>query len=177
AMRQAANFGCFDFLKNQKPWERNKINRLIAFFLICLGLPLIGCMNGPSDTTSALIRIESQSLNFGNVAVGQSVTRLVIIYPTQGTMSNSDWLKTLTLKGKVSITGEGFSIVSGGGDYSVKNWNESGPFSYADPHKVVVKFQPSTSGSFTGKLTVTHNSYELFSPQVESLSGVGIGSN
>lgn len=176
-MGQTSKLRSFNYSKNQNAWKHNKTYRLTVLFWVCFGLSLTGCVNDSNDSTSASVVVYSQFTDFGSVTIGQNVTRYVLISVDKGYLSNSEWLNTVTIRGNISITGEGFSIVSGGGDFSVNNWNESGPPNYAGAHVVAVKFQPSASGNFTGQLSITHNSKIGSNPEVSFLSGVGVASN
>ena len=106
--------------------------------------------------TSIIISVSPTSVNFGNVAVGQSLERTV-------TISNSS-TSSGVLSGSISISGTDFSIVSGGGSYSL---------SPGQSQAVIVRFAPSGLVSRSGTLTISHNATNQASPTNVSLSGTG----
>jgi hypothetical protein len=103
------------------------------------------------------ITVNPTSINFGNVNIGQISDQTLTI--TNGPNSTGD------LSGSISISGNGFSIVSGGGSYNL---------SPGGTRNVVVRFSPNQSGSHTGSLSITHNAGNQSSPVPVPLSGNGV---
>ncbi|MDP3831103.1 MAG: choice-of-anchor D domain-containing protein, partial [Ignavibacteriaceae bacterium] len=103
------------------------------------------------------ITVNPTSVNFGNVNIGQNSDQTVTI--TNGPNSNGN------LSGNISVSGNGFSIVSGGGQYDL---------SPGQTHQIVVRFTPTQSGSHNGTLSISHNAGNQSSPITVPLTGNGV---
>jgi plastocyanin len=103
------------------------------------------------------ISVTPPSVNFSNVALGQLSDVTVTITNLTGS--------TGTLTGNVGIPSAPFSIVSGGGTFSLAPGNSK---------SVVVRFSPTAAGPFSGTLSITHNAGNQSSPINVPLSGTGI---
>ncbi len=113
-------------------------------------------LSGTGTAATINITINPASVNFGNVNVGQTLDKTITI--TNQTSS------TGTLSGTVGSLSAPFSVVSGGGTFSL-NPNQS--------RSVVVRFSPTTAGPFPGTLSIMHNAGNQASPANVSLSGTG----
>jgi hypothetical protein len=120
------------------------------------GSPAKVSLNG---TGQALIQLSvvPSSIDFGNILVGQSSTQTLTI--------KNEATSTGTLEGTVGTLSGPFSIMKGGG-----------PFSLA-PGKslsVVLNFSPTSAGTFSQLLTITHNATGQTSPADISITGTGV---
>ncbi|TAK55757.1 MAG: hypothetical protein EPO24_11790 [Bacteroidetes bacterium] len=70
------------------------------------------------------------------------------------------------LRGKVTLSGNGFYLVSGGGLYTL----DPGEGRY-----VRIRFLPNRPGNFTGALTIQHDAANRPSPIAIPLSGSATG--
>ncbi len=104
------------------------------------------------------ITVQPAAIDFGNVIVGQSSNQNVVV-TNQSTSGG-------TLSGNITISGSDFSIVSGGGSYSL---------SPGLSRTVTVRFSPSAATTRTGTLSISHNATNQTSPTNVSLSGAGAG--
>ena len=95
-------------------------------------------------------------MNFGNVNVGQTLDQTVTI-TNQGSSG--------TLTGNVGALSFPFSVVSGGGAFSLTP---------GQSQSVVVRFSPTAIGPFSGTLAITHNAGNQSSPVNVPLSGIGV---
>jgi len=112
-------------------------------------------LNGAGESNIQL-SVYPTSLDFGTVIVGTSLEKKVNI--TNGTISTGN------LEGEVSITGNDFFIVNGGGAFNLAPGSS---------REVIVKFNPTSSGNHTGTLIISHNATNESSPINMNLSGVG----
>jgi len=99
----------------------------------------------------------SESVNFGNVTVGQSQTQTVTI--TNGPGS------TESLAGSVGALTAPFSVVSGGGAFTL-GVGQSMP--------VTISFSPTAAGAASGDLLISHNATNHTGDVDVSLSGTGV---
>ncbi len=113
-------------------------------------------LSGTGTAAVINISITPPSVNFGNVNVGQTLDRTVTI--------TNPISSTATLSGNVGNPSAPFSLVSGGGAYSLTPGHSK---------SVVVRFSPTTAGPFSGTLSITHNAGNQTSPTNVSLSGTG----
>lgn len=86
------------------------------------------------------IAVNPSPINFGNVAVGQSANKVITI--------TNPISSTGTLEGNVANLSNPFTLVNGGGSFSLQPGKST---------QVVVNFSPPTLGSFSDNLTITHN--------------------
>ena len=103
------------------------------------------------------ISIAPNSLNFGNVNVGQSTNQPITIANQAGS--------TAALTGNVGSLSAPFSVVSGGGAFNLAPGQSV---------TVTVRYSPTTSGPASANLSITHNSTNQTSPTKISLSGTGV---
>jgi len=96
-------------------------------------------------------------VNFGKVPTGQSVDQVL-------TISNSPTSSTV-LTGNVGFPSSPFFLTAGGGAFSLGPGQSKG---------VVIRFSPTTTGSFSGTLTLTHNATNVTSPVNVALGGEGV---
>jgi len=104
------------------------------------------------------ISIAPGSLNFGAVNVGQSSKQTITIT----NQANS----TATLTGSVGILSAPFSVVSGGGTFNL---------AAGQSVTVTVQLSPTTAGTASATLSITHNATNQPNPTNVSLSGIGVG--
>lgn len=102
------------------------------------------------------ISVNPASLNFGNIPLSQTSDQSLIIDNLSGS--------TGTISGNISISGRGFSIQNGGGLFSL---------SAGQSRSLTIRFQPSSSGYFTGSVLIYHNATNISSPIIIQLSGTG----
>ena len=107
-----------------------------------------------ATTAKPQLTVSTTTLSFGSLAVNSSATPSVTL--------TSSGTSAVTVN-SASISGAGFSIV-GGSLPATLNPNQS--------MTLQVQFKPTTSGSLTGKLTISSNS-STGSTAVVSLSGTG----
>ena len=113
-------------------------------------------LSGTGTAAAINISLTPASVNFGNVSLGQTLDQTVTITNQTGS--------TGTLSGTVGNPPAPFSLVSGGGAYSL-------PASQSK--SVVVRFSPTATGPFSGTLSITHNAGNQNSPANVPLSGTG----
>jgi YVTN family beta-propeller protein len=112
--------------------------------------------------TSINITVTPASFNFGNVVIGQSADATIIIANDSGS--------TATLNGNVGSLSAPYSVIFGGGSFSLPppppgGWSSS---------VCIVRFTPTSLGSFFASLTITHNATNQSSPTIVPLSGTGV---
>ncbi len=117
------------------------------------GVPLSG-----SAIIPIFISTSQSSIDFGVVTAGQSIDRNLTIRNS----SNSD----ANLIGRVSISGTGFSIISGSGSFNL---------SPGQSNTVTVRFSPKSNGGtvYSGSINITHNAINHESPIIVPLQGKG----
>jgi hypothetical protein len=113
-------------------------------------------LSGTGEATTPQLTLGSSSLSFGNVTVDSSSTQSVTL--------TSSGTGPLTINA-ATVSGTGFTV-SGASFPATLNPKQAITLS--------VQFKPTTTGAFTGKLTVTSNSSTNPSATV-SLSGTGAG--
>ncbi|MGQ9560205.1 MAG: NosD domain-containing protein [Candidatus Oleimicrobiaceae bacterium] len=118
--------------------------------------PINVSLTGTGTSIISSISVSPTSVDFGNLAVGQSSDRDVTI-TNQST-------STGTLSGNVSVVGTDFWIASGGGSYSL---------SPGQSRIVTVRFSPTAATSRVGTLVISHNATNQCTPINVSLSGTG----
>lgn len=121
--------------------------------------PSLVSLIGVGTEENIFISISPSSLDFGEILVGEAYNQNVAITNQAG--SNG------SLNGVSTISGLYFSILSGGGSFSL---------SPGQSRTVQVRFQPSSPGVRSGTLSITHNSTNEFTPISIPLSGEGITS-
>ncbi len=110
----------------------------------------------PGQLASPQLSVSSSSMNFGTRNVFTS-TDLVL------TLTNTAAAGSMPLTvSSIQVTGTGYTVSPGSG--SVASGNGTLP--------VTITFAPTTAGTFTGSVTVTHNA--TGSPTVISLTGTAI---
>ena len=114
----------------------------------------------PQAQAGVNISITPVSLNFGDVYVGKSASQTITI--TNQTSS------TAALTGSVGTLMASFSVISGGGAFSL---------SPGQSLVVTVQFSPTTAGIASATLFITHNAANESSPVMVALSGTGINAN
>ena len=118
-------------------------------------------IDGHIDTLSPFesnISITPPSVNFGNVAVGQSAQQTVTI--TNQTSS------TAALTGSVGTLLPPFSVLSGGGAFNLAPGQSV---------TVTVQFSPTAPEAASANLSIIHNATNQPSISSISLSGTGVG--
>jgi hypothetical protein len=100
------------------------------------------------------ISVTTTSVNFGSVNVGQVANQNITI--TNQASSNA------ALTGNVGTLSAPFSVVSGGGAFNLAPGQSV---------TVTVQFSPTTAGSASASLSITHNATNQTSPTNISLSG------
>lgn len=110
------------------------------------------------DATSHSIQLSLSDLSlvFGVVPVGQTRDTLLTI---ENLSTSSD-----TLTGNVSISGNGFFIISGAGSYDR---------SPGESRNVTIRFTPNSNQNYSGNLQITHNATNASSPIDVPLFGTG----
>jgi hypothetical protein len=101
--------------------------------------------------------ITPSSVDFGNIRVGSSSTQTFII--------KNESTSTGTLQGSVGTLSGPFSILSGGGTFSLAP---------GKIQSVVINFSPTSSGTFSQLLTITHNATNRTGPTDISITGTGV---
>jgi len=101
--------------------------------------------------------INPATVDFSNVVMGQSLTQTLTII----NLATS----TGTLDGSVGSLSEPFSVVSGGGTFSLLPGKS---------RSVVIRFSPTSLGTLSQTLSITHNATNLTSPKDVSLVGTGV---
>jgi probable HAF family extracellular repeat protein len=114
-------------------------------------------LSGTGVAPGIHISINPGSVVFGNTTAGQSSDRMITIT----NQANS----TGALVGNVSIPSAPFSVVSGGGGFSLNP---------AQSISVTVRFSPTAVGAASGNLPIMHNATTEPSPSNVSLSGTGV---
>lgn len=102
------------------------------------------------------LSITPSSLDFGTLQSGQSSIRTVVIVNTSSSATS--------VSGSITLSGQDYSFVTGSGQFTLASGKSLG---------VTIKFAPSSSGTETGTLTITHNSTEIASPITIPLTGTG----
>jgi hypothetical protein len=111
--------------------------------------------------TGSEVGVSPNPVAFGAVAHGANTTKLVIITNVSG---GSFPVHALAFTG-IAVSGTGFSLVNNGCPMSPSSLGAG------TNCQVTVQFAPSTTGSFKGLLTLTHNGGG--SPQKITLTGSG----
>jgi probable HAF family extracellular repeat protein len=114
-------------------------------------------LNGTGVPPGIHISINPRSVVFGNIAEGQSSDRII----TLTNQANSAG----ALTGNVGIPSAPFSVVSGGGGFSLNP---------AQSISITVRFSPTAAGTASGNLSIMHNATNEPSPSNVSLSGTGV---
>ena len=118
---------------------------------------MVGSVTVSAPPSGINLLIDPTSVNFGNVTTGQTADRMITL--SNGTNS------TATLTGSVGGLSGPFSVVSGGGAFSLTQ---------GQSHSVTVRFSPSAAGTFNGALEITHNATNQTSNPVSvPLTGTG----
>jgi hypothetical protein len=115
-------------------------------------VPLIGTGGLPIVMT-----LDKTSIDFGDVTVGGTADETILI--TNSVLSAGQ------LSGVVSISGSDFSIISGGGGFTLnpgQSW------------LVTVRFAPASVGAKTGTVTIFHDAGNMVNPALVDLTGNGI---
>ena len=120
----------------------------------CVGLTSAG--SGKPGTNTGLLSSSSTSVSFGNVVVGKNKTQNVTITNTGSATVNIS---------KASITGTGYSLVSGASMTSIAAGASS---------TVTLQMSPHTRGTLNGKLSIASDAAN--SPLDVDLTGVGMAS-
>ncbi|MDI6767412.1 MAG: choice-of-anchor D domain-containing protein [Bacteroidota bacterium] len=124
-----------------------------AFCWIFLGLLVVvslSCNDGEIPDSSQphiQIVVDKAEVNFEVADTNEKLDKSIII--------TNSFSFTRSLDIKISINGNGFAFVSGGGSFSL---------SPGGSRTVVVRYSPSVSGSSSGTLTITHNALNTTSP-------------
>ena len=121
-----------------------------------INVPLSGTGITPIPGT-VNISVTPPSLNFGNVALGQTSDLTVTIANLTGSSG--------TLTGNVATLSALFSVPSGGGAFSLTPGQSK---------TVTVRFSPTVTGPFSGTLTITHNAGNQGTPISVPLNGTGV---
>lgn len=106
--------------------------------------------------TGIIIEISPASQDFGSVEVGESIDKTFSI--RNSSSSNS------TLTGNVSLSSSHFSIISGGGSFSL---------SPGQSKNVTIRFTPTSTGAKSANISITHNATNVSSPATIPISGTG----
>jgi len=105
----------------------------------------------------AAITVTPASVDFGTVTIGQISDRTIAI------TNQADSTETLT--GNVEAPSAPFSIVSGGGGFSLPPGQSK---------SVALRFLPTSAGTASGNLSITHNASNQSSPVNVPLSGTAV---
>jgi hypothetical protein len=103
----------------------------------------------------ASISVDPAYVDFGDVQVGSFLDKNI-------TIRNSG---SGTLSVRLSISGNSFSIISGGDTFNLSS---------GQTRVVGIRFSPASGGSYTGTLNITHNATNQPSPITIPLSGNGV---
>jgi hypothetical protein len=103
----------------------------------------------------ASISVDLAYIDFGDVQVGSFLDKNI-------TIRNSG---SGTLSVRLSISGNSFSIISGGDTFNLSS---------GQTRVVGIRFSPASGGSYTGTLNITHNATNQPSPITIPLSGNGV---
>jgi hypothetical protein len=103
----------------------------------------------------ASISVDLSYIDFGDVQVGSFLDKNI-------TIRNSG---SGTLSVRLSISGNSFSIISGGDTFNLSS---------GQTRVVGIRFSPASGGSYTGTLNITHNATNQPSPITIPLSGNGV---
>jgi hypothetical protein len=114
-------------------------------------------LTGVGTELDIIAVFSTTSFDFEDVEIGNYTTGSIEI----SNSSSSD----AALTGSTTISGSGYSIISGGGGF---NLTPGGSII------VEVQYAPTSAGSTTGSLTFTHNATNISSPTSVSLFGTGI---
>ena len=131
---------------------------LIGLFTFCSGLVLSGCGGTLAATNAALgtLAVSSSSVDFGQVAVGKTVS-------TSVTVSNKG--SAAIAISQLNLTGQSFSLGAGNSLPITVGGNDSITFT--------LQFDPAASGPASGQLTIASNAQSDSSASV-ALSGTGV---
>lgn len=109
-------------------------------------------------STTPTFELSRTSIDFGAVIQGETKTENVDVRNTGGG----------TITGTIAATGDGFAIVSGGGDYTL---------AAGASRRVTVSLTPSAVGDQVGSLSVTHDAANATSPATVALTGTSVESS
>ncbi len=119
--------------------------------------PTTVALSGTGIVPGISISINPSSVIFGNVNVGQSINQTITI-----TNQSSS---TAALTGSVGTLSAPFSVVSGGGAFTLAPGQSV---------TVTVRYSPTTAGPASASLSITHNATNQTSPTNIPLSGAGV---
>jgi len=112
-------------------------------------------ITGPPSVVD--LSITPVDLNFGDIYIGQSANQTITIT----NQANS----TAVLKGNVGTLSAPFSVVSGEGAFNLAP---------GESVTVTVRFLPTTAGSASASLSITHDATNQLNPANISLGGTGV---
>lgn len=119
--------------------------------------PINLAITGTGEVSVVNMEVSPGSVDFGGVIVGKSITQTIVI-----TNASSS---TTTLEGSVDSLSGPFSLVSGGGTFSLVPGKSK---------SITVNFSPTSTGNFSQTLSITHNATNQGSPALVSLNGTGL---
>jgi hypothetical protein len=141
-------------IKDIRSWKQsilNTISNIIGYIILSLLIVTsLTCNNSETPENAQpyiQIAVSAPELDFGRVDVGHTLEQSIVITNSFGF--------TRQLADTVSINGTAFSIVRGGGSYSI---------SPGESKTVVVRFSPSSGKPDSGALTIKHNALNARSP-------------
>ncbi|MEM1093630.1 MAG: choice-of-anchor D domain-containing protein [Bacteroidota bacterium] len=120
--------------------------------------PVNGSLQVNLAATTPTFELSRTAIDFGVVIQGETKTESVDVTNTGGG----------TITGTIAANGEGFAIVSGGGDYTL---------AAGASQRVMVSFTPSALAEQTGSLSITHDAANEASPATVALTGTGVESS
>ena len=121
----------------------------------CRGMT--GTVSVSDQAQTILPSIAPGSVNFGNVSLGQFSDQAITITNLAGS--------TGALSVEVGVPAAPFSIVSGGGPFTLNPGHSMG---------LVIRFSPTEAGSASGSLVIMHNGTNPTDSARVSLSGTGV---
>ncbi len=135
-----------------------RLQHYFILLIIALSCFFLSCQQDDTVTThqdtTIKINIPTTKLDWGVIAYGLAIDK---IYSFTCDGSSAD-----KLKGTVTLSGDGFVLVNGGGTYSLVP---------GAARTVKVRFFPDRRGSFSGTMTITHNGANRSSPVTVILVG------
>ncbi|MEM6646945.1 MAG: choice-of-anchor D domain-containing protein [Bacteroidota bacterium] len=122
-----------------------------------------------ANTTDGSVQVELANTT-PTFALSRTSIAFGVVIQTETSTESVDVTNTGTgtITGTITSTGDGFAIVSGGGDYTL---------AAGASQRVMVSFTPSALGDQTGSLSITHDAGNVASPATVELTGTGVESS
>jgi len=146
-----------EFLPNRHRDRPERPLRRGGVFLTSVAAFMVLSCAAPTEAPVVRDPVTSlRAVDFGTVTLGQSRDTIVSLT----NLASS----TAPLAGTVSISGSGFTVVSGGGTFSI---------AAGQAQSITIRFAPGSATIQAGALSITHDGTTVSSPLSVPLTGIG----